>query len=48
MGGPQTRPFILAPVELPLPEEQIVGAASVHQLLAGWRSLLQRIDSRTA
>ena len=48
MGGPQTRPFILAPVELPLPEEQIVGAASVHQVLAGWRSLLQRIDSRTA
>ncbi len=37
MGGPQTRPFILAPVELPLPDEPIVGAASVHGLLKSWR-----------
>ena len=38
MGGLQTRPFILAPVELPLPEEPIVGAASVHRLLKSWRN----------
>ncbi len=40
MGGSQTRPFILAPVDLPLPEEPIVGAAHVHETLAGWRALL--------
>jgi uncharacterized membrane protein YvlD (DUF360 family) len=37
LGGPQTRAFILAPSELPLPEEPIVGAASVHALLKSWR-----------
>ena len=40
MGGSQTRPFILAPVDLPLPEQPIVGAAGVHAVLAGWRALL--------
>jgi uncharacterized membrane protein YvlD (DUF360 family) len=44
MGGPQTRPFILHPVELPLPDEPIVGAASVHTLLWEWRQLLQTGD----
>ena len=41
MGGLQTRPFILAPVELPLPDEPLVGAASVHALLSSWRHMLQ-------
>ena len=41
MGGLQTRPFVLAPVELPLPDEPLVGAASVHALLLGWRRALQ-------
>jgi uncharacterized membrane protein YvlD (DUF360 family) len=41
IGGPQTRPFVLHPVELPVPDEPIVGAASVHALLAGWRARLQ-------
>ena len=41
LGGPQTRPFILAPVELPLPEGPIIGAAEVHELLRGWRKTLQ-------
>ena len=41
MGGPQTRPFILHPVDLPMPDEQIVGAAAVHELLSGWRQLFQ-------
>jgi hypothetical protein len=47
IGGPQTRPFILAPATLPLPEEPLVGAAHVHGLLSGWRRYL-RGDSRTA
>ena len=41
LGGPQTRPFILHPVELPMPARRIVGAAGVHELLAGWRWALQ-------
>ena len=41
MGGLQTRPFILAPVEFTLPDQKIVGAAHVHELLQGWRYRLQ-------
>jgi uncharacterized membrane protein YvlD (DUF360 family) len=40
IGGEQTRPFLLAPVELPLPEEPIVGAAAVHGVLSDWRRRL--------
>ena len=40
LGGPQTRPFIFAPVDLPDPVGPLVGAASVHALLSGWRGLL--------
>ena len=41
LGGPQTRPFVLHPVELPAPESPVVGAEAVHELLAGWRRTLQ-------
>ena len=41
LGGPQTRPFILHPDRLPLPDEPIVGAAAVHGVLSGWRNRLQ-------
>ena len=41
LGGPQTRPFILHPVELPMAPERPVGAAAVHDLLMGWRRSLQ-------
>jgi uncharacterized membrane protein YvlD (DUF360 family) len=41
IGGPQTQPFILAPVTLPLPAEKIRGAAGVHGLLKEWRRSLQ-------
>jgi len=41
IGGLQTRPFILHPVELPVPDGTIVGAAAVHELLMGWRESLQ-------
>ena len=41
IGGYQTRPFILHPQHLQVPQEPIVGAASVHGILAGWRRTLQ-------
>jgi uncharacterized membrane protein YvlD (DUF360 family) len=47
LGGPQTRPFILHPVELPLPAGRIVGAAGVHEVLSGWRWALQGEPGRT-
>jgi uncharacterized membrane protein YvlD (DUF360 family) len=40
IGGAQTRPFLLAPARLPLPDGQIVGAAAVHGVLSGWRRQL--------
>ncbi len=41
LGGPQTRPFVMYPTELPAPEEEIVGAEAVHRVLMGWRTHLQ-------
>ncbi len=41
IGGPQTRPFILHPTHLGVPAGPILGAASVHGILSGWRALLQ-------
>jgi uncharacterized membrane protein YvlD (DUF360 family) len=41
IGGPQTRAFILHPKRLQAPDEPIVGAASVHQVLTDWRRALQ-------
>jgi uncharacterized membrane protein YvlD (DUF360 family) len=41
LGGPQTRPFLLYPSGLALPEGAIVGAAAVNELLLGWRQRLQ-------
>jgi hypothetical protein len=40
LGGPQTEPFLLCPIELPVPDQPIVGAAAVHELLSRWRALL--------
>ena len=41
IGGLQTRPFILHPSHLEVPEGPILGAASVHGILARWRQELQ-------
>jgi Type I phosphodiesterase / nucleotide pyrophosphatase len=41
LGGPQTRPFILHPADLTVPDEPLVGAAAVHALLTGWRTSLR-------
>jgi type I phosphodiesterase/nucleotide pyrophosphatase len=40
IGGAQTRPFLLAPAHLALPDEPIVGAAAVHGILSEWRRAL--------
>ena len=40
LGGSQTRPFLLYPSQLRLPDEPIVGAAAVHDLLLAWRTEL--------
>jgi hypothetical protein len=48
MGGLQTRPFVLFPAQLPLPDEPIVGAAQVYRLLKGWRRLLEDGDRDAA
>ena len=50
LGGPQTQPFLLHPVGLPVPDEAIVGAEQVHGVLAGWRRSLQgdRADALAA
>ncbi len=44
IGGLQTRPFILHPTHLEVSEEPIIGAASVHGILAGWRRQLEGGD----
>jgi hypothetical protein len=41
LGGPQTQPFVLYPKTLPMPDEPLVGAARIHELLSGWRADLQ-------
>jgi hypothetical protein len=41
LGGTQTRPFLLYPVGLPQPQGPLVGAASIHRVIAGWRNHLQ-------
>ncbi|AZG47730.1 phage holin family protein [Gordonia insulae] len=39
MGGPQSTPFLLHPVDLPAPPDPLDGAEAVHRVLAGWRDL---------
>ena len=45
LGGPQTEPFILHPAMLELPDEPLVGAAQVNEVLRGWRA---QLDGPTA
>ncbi len=47
LGGLQTRPFILYPTGFAVPEERIIGAASVHALLKGWRRSLESGSAQT-
>ena len=41
MGGTQTHPFVLHPVELEAPDGDLIGAASVHELAKGWLTQVQ-------
>ncbi len=45
LGGPQTRPFVMYTADLSGPDGPLVGAESVHALLAGWRRELQGDDA---
>jgi len=36
MGGTQSHPFVLHPVDLAWPEEPVVGAENVHRVLKSW------------
>jgi uncharacterized membrane protein YvlD (DUF360 family) len=36
LGGTQAVPFLLSPVELPLPDEPIVGAEGLHRAIKAW------------
>jgi hypothetical protein len=45
LGGPQTRPFVMYTADLSAPDGPLVGAESVHALLAGWRRELQGDDA---
>ncbi len=48
IGGPQTRPFLLYPASLPLPDGDIVGAATVNGILLDWRRQLNGVGADTA
>ena len=36
LGGPQSFPFVLAPVDFTAPAEEVVGAETMHRVLRGW------------
>ena len=36
VGGYQTMPFVIHPIELPAPDKPLIGAAAVHHLMKGW------------
>ncbi len=36
LGGLQSKPFVLAPASMTIPESPVVGAESVHELLTQW------------
>ena len=40
LGGPQTRPFVLHPERLARPEQPLIGAAAINEVLWTWRRSL--------
>lgn len=45
LGGFQTRPFVFHPVELPFPEEPVVGAETLHHVLVRWLDHQQAVPA---
>jgi hypothetical protein len=41
LGGSQTQAFLLYPARLPAPEQPLIGAETLHRVLAGWRHGLE-------
>ena len=41
LGGSQTQAFLLYPVRLPAPQQPLIGAETLHRVLAGWRHGLE-------
>jgi uncharacterized membrane protein YvlD (DUF360 family) len=41
VGGTQTIPFVLHPVDLEVGEDPIIGAVQLHAIMKGWRDQLQ-------
>ena len=48
LGGSQTRAFLLYPAQLPAPEQPLVGAETLHRVLAAWRHALEGLGSQAA
>jgi putative membrane protein len=44
LGGEQSQPFLLHPAAFPVPDEPIVGAATIHHLFKSWLAGVQRGD----
>ncbi len=42
LGGAQSHPFVLHPVDLEWPEAPVIGAESVHHVLKGWQAHLAK------
>ena len=42
LGGPQTRPFLLYPAGLPVPDPPLVGAEAINALFRAWRARLSQ------
>jgi hypothetical protein len=46
LGGLQTQPFLLHPVELPV-EGELIGAAAVYKTCKGWLNQLHHVEPET-
>jgi hypothetical protein len=47
MGGPQNRPFVFYPKELPYDGKPIIWASGLYRLLRGWREQVQHMNGNS-